>query len=102
MNNQIITIRHTDNLLPKSKSKKLVLIVLSTVIPPKILGKEMIIRVADICSKVVSKKNLFIATDNNKIANVVRREIYYVIMTSKKTVYDVSLGVGPVTFIQQH
>ena len=25
-----------------------------------------------------------------------------VIMTSKKTVYDVSLGVGPVTFIQQH
>ena len=50
----------------------------------KILNREMILRVADICSKVVSKKNLFIATDNNKIANVVRRENYNVIMTSKK------------------
>ena len=49
----------------------------------KILNREMILRVADICSKVVSKKNLFIATDNNKIANVVRRENYNVIMTSK-------------------
>ena len=50
----------------------------------KILNREMILRVADICSKAVNKKNLFIATDNNKIANVVKRENYKVLMTSKK------------------
>ena len=33
----------------------------------------MVLRVADICSKVVNKKNLFIATDSIKIANVVKK-----------------------------
>ena len=33
----------------------------------KILGKEMVLRVAEICEKVVSKSNLYIATDNKKI-----------------------------------
>ncbi len=49
----------------------------------KILNREMILRVADICSKVVAKKNLFIATDSNKIAKVVKKDNYNVIMTSK-------------------
>ena len=30
----------------------------------KILGKELVIRVADICKKVVGRENLYIATDN--------------------------------------
>ena len=50
----------------------------------KILGREMILRVADICSKVVNKKNLFIATENKKIAKVVSDAGYNFIMTSKK------------------
>ena len=37
----------------------------------KLLGREMVLRVADICSKVVKKKNLFIATDDNRIAKKV-------------------------------
>ena len=49
----------------------------------KILGREMVLRVADICKKVVDKKNLFIATDNKKITNVVIKEGYQSIMTSK-------------------
>lgn len=50
----------------------------------KILNREMVLRVADICSKVVNKKNLFIATDSIKIANVVKKAQYNVIMTSSK------------------
>ena len=34
----------------------------------KILNREMVLRVADICAKVVGKKNLFIATDSKKTA----------------------------------
>lgn len=49
----------------------------------KILGKELVIRVADICKKVVGLKNLYIATDNFKIANVARQNGYKFIMTSK-------------------
>lgn len=48
----------------------------------KILKREMVLRVADICSKVVNKKNLFIATDSKKIANVVKKAKYNVLMTS--------------------
>lgn len=44
----------------------------------------MILRVADICSQVVDNKNLFIATDSNKIAKVVKKEHYNTIMTSSK------------------
>ena len=39
----------------------------------KILGREMILRVADICSKVSGKKNLYIATDDNRILSVVKK-----------------------------
>ena len=49
----------------------------------KILGREMVLRVADICSKVVKKDKLFIATDNKKIAKVVKMAGYNFIMTSK-------------------
>ena len=50
----------------------------------KILGREMILRVADICSKVVGKSNLFIATDSNKISKVVNNAGYKSLMTSRK------------------
>ena len=50
----------------------------------KILGREMILRVADICSKVISIKDLYIATDHLKIAKLVKKEKYNVIMTSPK------------------
>ena len=50
----------------------------------KILNREMILRVADICAKVVDKKNLYIATDNKLISDIVTKENYQSIMTSKK------------------
>ena len=40
----------------------------------KILGKEMIIRVCDICSKVLKKKNIYVATDDNRISTVVKKK----------------------------
>ena len=42
----------------------------------KILGREMILRVADICVKVVKKNNLFIATDDKRIAKKVDENGY--------------------------
>jgi 3-deoxy-manno-octulosonate cytidylyltransferase (CMP-KDO synthetase) len=48
----------------------------------KILGKEMIIRVAKICQRAVGKKNVFIATDNLKIKKVCSNFNLNVIMTS--------------------
>ena len=50
----------------------------------KILGREMILRVADICKKVVKKKNLFIATDDRRISKKVSENGYNFVMTSKK------------------
>jgi len=50
----------------------------------KILGREMVLRVADICVKVVGKKNLYIATDSKKIFKVVLNSGYKSIMTSSK------------------
>ena len=50
----------------------------------KILGREMVLRVADICSKVVGKENLYIATDSKKISNVAQDAKYKTIMTSNK------------------
>ena len=47
----------------------------------KILGKEMVLRVADICRKVKNVK-VFIATDSKKIANVVKNKGYNHIFTS--------------------
>ena len=50
----------------------------------KILGREMVLRVADICKKIVGIKNLYIATDSKLIQNVVSKEGYKSIITSKK------------------
>ena len=47
----------------------------------KILGKEMVIRVADICNKI-KNTNVFVATDSKKIANVVKKYGYKYIFTS--------------------
>lgn len=48
----------------------------------KILGKEMIIRVARICQKAAGKKNVFIATDNLKIKKACLKFNLNVIMTN--------------------
>ena len=48
----------------------------------KILGKEMVIRVADICNKIKNAK-VFIATDSKKIANVVKKYIQVYIYLNK-------------------
>lgn len=49
----------------------------------KILGKEMIIRVAEICKNVIGSKNLHIATDNKKIFQLVRKKNFNSILTPK-------------------
>ena len=49
----------------------------------KILGREMVLRVADICKKIVGVKNLYIATDSKLIENVASRAGYQTIITSK-------------------
>ena len=48
----------------------------------KILNREMVLRVADICAKVLGRKNLYIATDSKKIKKVVEKSNYNIIMTS--------------------
>ena len=50
----------------------------------KILNREMILRVADICCNVVGRENLYIATDSQKISKIVKNENYKVVMTSPK------------------
>ena len=50
----------------------------------KILGREMILRVADICSKVVNRNSLYIATDSKKIEKIVTENGYKTVMTSSK------------------
>ena len=50
----------------------------------KILNREMVLRVADICSEVVQKKDLYIATDNSKISKVAVKADYKAIFTSSK------------------
>ena len=50
----------------------------------KILGREMVLRVADICKKVTGNKYLYVATDSKKISNIVSANGYKYIMTSKK------------------
>lgn len=47
----------------------------------KILGREMVIRVADICSRIKNAK-VYIATDSKKIAKVVKKYGYKYIFTS--------------------
>lgn len=50
----------------------------------KILGKEMILRVLEICEQVLDKKYIFVATDSSKISNFVRYHGYNSLITSKK------------------
>ena len=49
-----------------------------------ILGKPMVIRVAEIAEKAVGKQNVYVATDDLRIKNVVENSGYNVIMTSPK------------------
>jgi len=49
----------------------------------KILGKEMVIRVADICKKIKNVK-VYVATDSKKIANVAKKNGYEYILTSSR------------------
>ena len=49
----------------------------------KILGKEMIIRVAEICEKVLDKKLVYIATDDDRIHAKVKEFGFQTISTSK-------------------
>jgi len=48
----------------------------------KILGRELVLRVADVCKKTIGEDNLYIATDSKKIANVVKNSNYKVVFTS--------------------
>ena len=50
----------------------------------KILGRELILRVSDICAKTIGKENTFIATDSKKIQKKVNEYNYNSIMTSRK------------------
>ena len=49
----------------------------------KILGKEMIIRVAEICKKVANKEDIIIATDHTKIKKICEKRNFKTVMTSK-------------------
>ena len=49
----------------------------------KILGRALVLRVADICKKVVGLKNLYIATDDKRISKVAENNRYNFIMTPK-------------------
>ena len=50
----------------------------------KILGKEMILRVLDICKKTISKNKIFVATDDKRIKKVVEKNKFKVLLTSRK------------------
>ena len=41
----------------------------------KIKGKEMILRVCEICKKVFSKNKIFVATDNLKIKKIEKEKL---------------------------
>jgi 3-deoxy-manno-octulosonate cytidylyltransferase (CMP-KDO synthetase) len=50
----------------------------------KILNVPMVIRVARVCEKVISKKNIFIATDSKSISDLVSNYGFNFILTSSK------------------
>ena len=50
----------------------------------KILGRELVLRVADVCAKTVGLKNTYVATDSKKIQKKVNEENFKSIMTSSK------------------
>ena len=47
----------------------------------KIHGTEMVIRVCKICEKVIKKQHIYVATDDNRIARVVKKYGFNFIMT---------------------
>jgi 3-deoxy-manno-octulosonate cytidylyltransferase (CMP-KDO synthetase) len=47
-----------------------------------ILGKEMILWVAELCSRVISTENIYVATEDFRIKNTVEKAGFNVIMTS--------------------
>jgi len=49
-----------------------------------LLGKPMILWVAELSSKALGKENVYIATDDERIAHVVEKEGYQVVITSEK------------------
>jgi 3-deoxy-manno-octulosonate cytidylyltransferase (CMP-KDO synthetase) len=49
----------------------------------KILGRELVLRVADACEKTVGRSNLYVATDSKKIVNVVEKSNYKTVFTSR-------------------
>ena len=49
----------------------------------KILGRELVLRVADRCSKVLGSENLYVATDDLRISSIVKKNNYNYVMTSK-------------------
>ena len=49
----------------------------------KILGRELVLRVADVCAKTIGKDNVYIATDSKKIVNKVSQYNYKYVMTSR-------------------
>ena len=50
----------------------------------KLLGKEMIIWVAELCAEALGRDNVYVATDDIKIKNVVIEHGFNSIMTSEK------------------
>ena len=49
-----------------------------------ILGKPMVVRVADLSAKAIGSENVYVATDDERIGNVVEEHGYNVIYTSKE------------------
>jgi len=49
----------------------------------KILGKEMIIHVAEACAKAINVKDVYVLTDNDEIKNVVEKNNFNCLITSK-------------------
>ncbi|WP_269625335.1 3-deoxy-manno-octulosonate cytidylyltransferase [Prochlorococcus marinus] len=70
-----------------------------------LLGKPMIIWVAEIASRAVGVSNVFIATDDDRIANAVNQKGYKYIMTSSSSltgtdrVAEASLGLNYDIFV---
>lgn len=71
----------------------------------KIAGKEMIVRVADICIDAIGRDNVYVATDDDRIKNVCENYNINVVMTSSncKTgsdrVYEASLQIDADIFL---
>ena len=64
-----------------------------------ILGKPMVVRVADLSAKAVGNENVYVATDDERIGDVVKEHGYNVIYTSEECltgtdrVAEASLGI---------